>query len=69
LSRKFNTRKEAAAKLRKSVSWLDHSRGDGSGPPFYQIGSTILYDEDDLDRWVDAQKRTRTWEFDKGKAA
>jgi hypothetical protein len=54
------TEKEAAAKLRKPVSWLQTARFRGTGPAYLKLGRAIRYDEGELIAWVKAQRRTST---------
>jgi predicted DNA-binding transcriptional regulator AlpA len=49
--------KAAAAYLGLSVSFLEHARGKGTGPPFYKIGQRVLYSPKDIDAWL-ASKRS-----------
>lgn len=59
---------ETAAKIRKSVSWLNHARQTGSGPRYLKLGHTVRYRDEDVDAWLAKQARTRIWDFD-GEAA
>jgi predicted DNA-binding transcriptional regulator AlpA len=63
------TEQEVAKKIRKSVSWLQHMRQTGGGPPYLKIGSSVRYPDDGLDEWLRAQLRTRVWEFDDSRGA
>ncbi len=56
-------RKRAAEYLGLSVSWLDKARLRGDGPVFLQIGSRVIYDEDDLDRFLAECRRRSTSEI------
>lgn len=42
--------------------WLAKARVNGSGPTFVKLGGRIFYDREDLDRWIDANKRRSTSE-------
>jgi hypothetical protein len=39
---------------------LENWRSLGIGPPFYKIGSRVVYDAAELDAWLATRKRTRT---------
>lgn len=51
---------EAAAFLGVSRSWLNKRRVDGFGPPYLKLGRRVLYDLDDLNRWVSRNRRQNT---------
>jgi hypothetical protein len=51
---------ETAEHIRVSTSWLAKSRLSGDGPPFIKAGRTVLYDLNDVDRWMLDRKRTST---------
>lgn len=61
--------KETAAKIRKSESWVNHARQDGTGPKYLKVGAQVFYRPEDVDAWLNEQARTRVWQFDDGKAA
>ena len=46
------TRTEAAAILKKSISWMERSRWDGQGPPFRKIGRAVRYPLGALQDWI-----------------
>jgi excisionase family DNA binding protein len=50
------TLKEASARLRVPVGTLRKWRSQGRGPKSVKLGRHVLYDEEDLDRWVLEQK-------------
>lgn len=53
----------AAEYLGLSVSTLAKMRVRGDGPTYAKAGARIvLYDRDDLDRWLNARKRRSTSE-------
>ena len=56
------TPKEAAARLRVSVSFLAKARGRGDGPPFIAIGRSVRYSESALFKWMQLQQRLSTRE-------
>jgi excisionase family DNA binding protein len=56
------TPKEAATLLKVSVSFLAKARMRGDGPAYSQIGRSIRYQTDDLDKWVKGHKRLSTSE-------
>lgn len=41
---------------------LKAKRLDGSGPPYSKIGKRVLYDLDEVDRWLRRFRRTSTRE-------
>jgi predicted DNA-binding transcriptional regulator AlpA len=45
---------EAARRLGISESFLEKSRGAGTGPRFVRLGRVIAYREEDLIAWVEA---------------
>jgi hypothetical protein len=51
---------EVAAKLRVSRSMLNKARVTGDGPPFIKIGSRVLYDERDLEKFIAASRLRST---------
>jgi hypothetical protein len=61
-SEKFNT-KEAAAYIRKSASWLNKTRLNGSGPVYLKVGATVLYLRSDLDAYLAGTRRTAIYDF------
>jgi hypothetical protein len=61
MNNKLNT-KEAAAYIRKSVSWLNKSRMTGTGPVFVRNGGTVLYFSSDLDAWLNSSRRTAIYD-------
>ncbi|CAN7517998.1 helix-turn-helix transcriptional regulator [Mesorhizobium caraganae] len=61
--------KETAAKIRKSESWVNHARQDGSGPKYLKIGHQVRYRPEDVEAWLEQQARTRIWQFDEPRAA
>ena len=62
------TEKQAAARLALSVRTLQQWRVKGGGPPFLKLGSSVRYNEDDLEAWADAQVRNNTSESDRPSA-
>ena len=56
------TAKEAAARLRVSLSWLAKSRMRGDGPPYVRIGRSIRYTVAALLRWMNSRQRRSTSE-------
>jgi hypothetical protein len=44
-----------------SRKFLAHARGRGDGPPFCKAsGKLVLYDVNDIERWLTARRRTST---------
>jgi hypothetical protein len=56
----FLTAAEAATLLRVSVVTIGRWRIEGSGPPFRKFGRRVVYLQDDLIAWADAQSRAST---------
>ena len=50
-------RRDAAAYLGVSLSWLDKSRMTGTGPSYIAIGGRVVYDIADLDGFLASHKR------------
>jgi predicted DNA-binding transcriptional regulator AlpA len=60
----LRTEQEVAERIRKSLSWLQHVRQTGEGPPYLKIGHAVRYRDDDVDAWLGQQLRRKVWEFD-----
>ncbi len=56
------TQAEAAPMLRKSKSWFERSRWDGTGPRYLKVGRSVLYLGRDLNNWLESQARSNTGE-------
>jgi excisionase family DNA binding protein len=56
---KLRTR-DAAHYTGLAKSTLEKLRVRGGGCPFIRIGRAVLYDPDDLDRWLTANRRKST---------
>ena len=56
-SKMFLSTREAAAFLTLSPRTLDRYRASGEGPPFFRLGSRIVYARDDLLEWAWARRR------------
>ncbi len=54
--------KEAAQRLKLSVSWLAKARMRGDGPPYTKLGRSIRYPEPGLLQWMKGRMRTSTSE-------
>jgi len=54
------TPREAADRLRVSLSWLAKARMQGDGPPFVKFGRSIRYAEGTLAQWTRAHLRLST---------
>lgn len=52
----------AALRLGVSAGTLAKWRHYGGGPPYYKIGSRVLYDCGELDAWVAQRRRGSTSE-------
>jgi excisionase family DNA binding protein len=57
------TAKEAAERLKVSLSWLAKARMRGDGPPFIKVGRSIRYSEAALLQWMKARQRLSTSEY------
>ena len=51
---------QAAETLRLARRTLEKWRVEGRGPEFRRHGDRIFYDERELERWSDAQRRNST---------
>jgi excisionase family DNA binding protein len=60
MSKRLLTVAEAATYLSLSASTLNKLRVSGGGPRYVKIGGKVLYDERDLDQWIEAHKRNST---------
>jgi hypothetical protein len=56
------TAKEAAVRLKVSVSWLAKARMRGDGPPYIRIGRSIRYTDAATLQWMKSQQRLSTSE-------
>jgi predicted DNA-binding transcriptional regulator AlpA len=56
------TAKEAAYRLKLSVSWLAKARMRGDGPPYVKVGRSIRYPEGAISEWVNSRQRCSTSE-------
>jgi hypothetical protein len=56
------TAKEAAVRLKVSLSWLAKARMRGDGPVFICIGRAIRYSEAALVQWIKSRQRLSTSE-------
>ncbi|GLS28870.1 hypothetical protein SAMN04488498_101411 [Mesorhizobium albiziae] len=52
--------KAAARYLGLSYQWLEIARHRGGGPLFVKLGRAVRYDTQDLDSFMQAQKRQHT---------
>jgi len=55
--------KDAAEYLGLSVSWLNKSRMNGSGPTYLKLGGSVRYLPADLDDWMNGKRRTAIYDF------
>ena len=56
------TPKEAATRMKVSLSWLAKARMRGDGPPYIRIGRSIRYRDTDLLQWMKSRQRLSTSE-------
>ena len=61
ISRRHRTR-SAACYLGVSESWLAKRRLRGVAPEYLKLGKTVVYDQDELDRFLAACRRKSTSE-------
>jgi predicted DNA-binding transcriptional regulator AlpA len=54
------TVKDAAIYVGLSRATLDIWRGKGRGPRYIKLGSRVVYDTGDLDRWLEQHKQSST---------
>jgi hypothetical protein len=61
MSRTLLTAREAAAYLRLAPVTLAKLRvAGGDSPGFFKVGSRVMYDQAELDAWLDARRRRST---------
>ena len=53
---------EAAKYLGMSLSWMQRSRWDGSGPPFVKLNHAVRYRQSDLETWIEERLQHSTSE-------
>jgi hypothetical protein len=54
------TAKDAAVRLKVSLSWLAKARMRGDGPPYICVGRSIRYAEAALIQWMRSRQRLST---------
>ena len=59
----LRTTKGAAERLDVSESWLNHARLTGRGPRYVKLGHLVRYTDEALDEYIQAQTRTKVWDF------
>jgi predicted DNA-binding transcriptional regulator AlpA len=52
---------EAARYVSLAKSTLDKLRMGSEGPAFFKLGRAVVYNTDDLDKWLEAKRRASTW--------
>ena len=57
MDRRLLTTKEVAEILRTSPGQIANMRLRGESPPYLKFSRRILYDVNDLDRWLDSHKQ------------
>ena len=60
---KLLTTQEAAEYLRIAASTLNKMRLTGGGPEFLKLGTRVVYDMKDLERWLGARRRKSTSQY------
>lgn len=56
-SKNFLTEEELAGQIGKSMATLRWWRRDGHGPAWTKLGQTPVYDQADVDAWIEGTKR------------
>ena len=56
----YLTTVEAANLIRHQPQTLRRWRVNGSGPPYLRLSGRVLYDPEELKRWVASHRRTST---------
>ena len=54
------TTKETSAYIRQAVQTLAKWRVYGLGPKWAKIGRSVLYEQTDVDAWIESRTRTST---------
>ncbi len=54
---------QAAEYLGLSASVMEKMRLRGNGPPYAKLGRMVVYAVNDLEAWINARKRTSTWDM------
>jgi hypothetical protein len=57
---RFLTPRDAADRLRLSLSWLAKARMRGDGPPYVKFGHAVRYGEGALGCWMKSRLRLST---------
>jgi predicted DNA-binding transcriptional regulator AlpA len=52
--------KPAAERIGLKQKTFENWRCNGNGPPFYKIGSRVVYDDAEVDAWLESRRRTST---------
>lgn len=52
--------KGAAAYLGLAVGTLNNWRTKGGGPVFLKLGDRVMYEQEELDKWVEVRRYTST---------
>tara|TARA_Y100001934_G_scaffold245181_1_gene303203 strand:+ start:1251 stop:1469 length:219 start_codon:yes stop_codon:yes gene_type:complete len=58
---KLLNQKEVSLIIRKSVAWLERQRWLKEGIPYLKIGRNVLYQEDDVFRFLEEQPKIKTY--------
>lgn len=59
-SRRMHRTEGAASYVGLTTSTMEKFRLTGGGPKYIKLGRTVVYDQDDLDAWLDAHRRSST---------
>lgn len=52
--------KSVAAVLRRSQSWCERCRWDGTGPQYLKIGRSVVYRKRDVTDWIAQHRAVRS---------
>jgi hypothetical protein len=62
---KLLNQNEVSKIIRKSPAWLERKRWEGGGIPFRKLGRHVLYEQADVQCWIESQpKVTSTSEIE-----
>ena len=57
---RFCRTRDIAARCGLSESWFNNSRVSGNGPPYFKVGSAVLYDTRVVEQWFAERQRNST---------
>lgn len=50
----------AAERIGLKAQTLENWRSIGGGPPYYKLGARVVYDDFEVDAWMQLRRRTST---------